>query len=490
MAHRFVERHYANPAAAAPAAVPAAVGKDAAASASAVSEEKKAETLSSPQDALATLERGLVGMVQEVLSDYGEDSERDEADNPFLYEGVGGAAYMALHVEQAGRQTGSKELAALVQALLPTALQLAQRAGQLCKEFAQRAHKALPPTFYCGTGGVWSTLTLAALSAGATDVADAAVKALLHDFARMADEKLPDELLYGRTGYLHSLLLVHDALSARVDLSSALRQAVEQLKEAISRVFDQIVQRGLQFKHKPNGAPLIWEWHGKMYLGAAHGITGILYELMRVPWRCSDAGTKKLLQDALAYCIGLRLASGNFPSSDSTDPDYDPNDKLVQWCHGAPALALACIKAYELWGEARHLQAATELAQVVWERGLLRKGIGLCHGIGGNGYVFLRLFEVTQDSTHLQRAVSFAQFALEGPHRDELLVQAEAPSSLANGRAGFACFLADCIALSRSAGSISDAGVKAEGAEAAASSSSQTAARPRHRVHFPGMDGI
>jgi len=50
-----------------------------------------------------------------------------------------------------------------------------------------------------------------------------------------------------------------------------------------------------------------------MDLGAAHGGTGILSELMHVPWRCSDAGTKKLLQDALA---------------------------------------LACIKAYELWGAA------------------------------------------------------------------------------------------------------------------------------------------
>jgi len=105
------------------------------------------------------------------------------------------------------------------------------------------------------------------------------------------------------------------------------------------------------------------------------------------------------------------------------------DEKLLQ-----DALALACIKAYELWGEARHLQAATELAQVVWERGLMRKGIGLCRGIGGNGYVFL--FELTQDSTYLQRAVCFAQFALEGSHRDKLLVQADAPSSLANGRAG------------------------------------------------------
>jgi hypothetical protein len=32
----------------------------------------------------------------------------------------------------------------------------------------------------------------------------------------------------------------------------------------------------------PNGPPLMYEWHGKKYLGAAHGIAGILFVLIQV----------------------------------------------------------------------------------------------------------------------------------------------------------------------------------------------------------------
>jgi hypothetical protein len=166
-------------------------------------------------------------------------------------------------------------------------------------------------------------------------------------------------------------------------------------------------------------------------------------------------------------------------------------------------LALACIKAYELWHDDRYLVAARELAEVVWQRGLLKKGVGLCHGIGGNAYVFLRLYEASHDSVQLERAVSFARFALEGPHRDELLQEPAAPSSLGNGRAGFACFLADLVALLTSSTTTgvtaAPTSATAGAAGVAASSSSagtggeherKTAAAPaqHHRVSFPGMD--
>lgn len=47
---------------------------------------------------------------------------------------------------------------------------------------------------------------------------------------------------------------------------------------------------------------------------------------------------------------------------------------MCQWCHGAPGLSFACIKAYELWHDAKYLQVARESAEVVWQRGLLKKG--------------------------------------------------------------------------------------------------------------------
>lgn len=29
-------------------------------------------------------------------------------------------------------------------------------------------------------------------------------------------------------------------------------------------------------------SPLLWQWHDKIYLGAAHGVAGILYLLLQV----------------------------------------------------------------------------------------------------------------------------------------------------------------------------------------------------------------
>ncbi len=58
----------------------------------------------------------------------------------------------------------------------------------------------------------------------------------------------------------------------------------------------------------------------------------------------------------------------------------------MQFCHGAPGPLLLFVRAYEIWGDPRYLAWAEDAADVVWSRGLLRKGNGLCHGVSGNAY--------------------------------------------------------------------------------------------------------
>jgi hypothetical protein len=342
MSRRFAERHYDNK----EAVGAAAVGAKAAASGTAASS-------SVLRSALPVLQRGLTEMVQQVVTDYSATSRLAEARDPFAYEGVAGAAYMALHVERAlastatverggaGSSSSSNEDAQQQQQLVPlaaslpkVALQYSEHAAELVKQYvtARRGHEAVPLTFYCGIGGVWATVALAALRQGKTAEVEAAAKALMADFSTTSEDAgMPNEILYGRAGYMHSLLLLHHALSKRGEDSPLLKP----LQECIDSLFDQIVFRGAQFKPKPKEAPLMWAWHDKLYLGAAHGVTGILYELMSVPWRWTNseaaAPVRKLIEGTLNYCLSLRLESGNFPSSDSTDPDYDPQDKLIQW---------------------------------------------------------------------------------------------------------------------------------------------------------------
>ncbi|GIQ92399.1 lanthionine synthetase C-like, partial [Kipferlia bialata] len=83
-----------------------------------------------------------------------------------------------------------------------------------------------------------------------------------------------------------------------------------------------------------------------------------------------------------------QLSSGNMPSSLGRS---QTKDTIVQWCHGAPGyipLMCACVRVYPDQAE-RYISHAIKMAETVWERGLLRKGVGLCHGIAGNGYAFL-----------------------------------------------------------------------------------------------------
>ena len=133
----------------------------------------------------------------------------------------------------------------------------------------------------------------------------------------------------------------------------------------------------------------------------------------------------QLVQPTLDYLLSLQFRSGNFPSS----LESDGRDKLVQWCHGAPGFVhvlslahqvgsaaiampprhvipfLVCPCLPQLLGGESYLTAAERCGQVVWSRGLLKKGYGLCHGVAGNGFTFLQLYRLTGEPHHLHRAI-------------------------------------------------------------------------------------
>ncbi|KAJ3330810.1 hypothetical protein HDU76_004778, partial [Blyttiomyces sp. JEL0837] len=55
---------------------------------------------------------------------------------------------------------------------------------------------------------------------------------------------------------------------------------------------------------------------------------------------------------------------------------------------------------------------AKSAAEVVWQRGLLRKGVGLCHGISGNAFAFLALYKHTKNPIDYDRAYKFFKLCL------------------------------------------------------------------------------
>jgi len=244
-----------------------------------------------------------------------------------------------------------------------------------------------------------------------------------------SDPAIPDELLFGRAGYIYALLFVRKHLGDEVIPD-----------DSFNRVIAAIVASGESLSKRIQcPAPLMFVWHDSYYMGAAHGVAGIFFILMRTPGFTNNKPLKDLVRRSVDYLITLRFPSGNYPSSLRSRE----NDKLVHWCHGAPGFIHMFIQAYRVFGDQRYLNEAHSCANVIWQRGLLRKGYGICHGAAGNGYAFLMLYQLTQDTKYLYRALKFAEWIFDyGKHGCRI---ADRPYSLFEGMAGTLYYLVDLL---------------------------------------------
>ncbi|KAF8317464.1 hypothetical protein DL93DRAFT_2148577 [Clavulina sp. PMI_390] len=176
----------------------------------------------------------------------------------------------------------------------------------------------------------------------------------------VVDEHSGNEWLYGRAGYLYLLRYVRSHFHDD-----------DSITELLNVVADQVISAILW-------SPRPWIWHGNQYVGAVHGIIGIIAQIVLTdPKRASDA----IIREEMEKLLAAQDASGNWPSSLPAG-----KDRLVQVCHGAPGvvLSLESIKGlFPSLGE--EIDGAIEKAQVcIEERGLLTKESCICHGIAGN----------------------------------------------------------------------------------------------------------
>ena len=236
-------------------------------------------------------------------------------------------------------------------------------------------------TFLCGAAG---PLTLRAVVEHRQGRA-ADVSPLLSLAPGVADlgSGLPDELLYGRVGYLYCLLLLRQELGP----PSVPSLLVRRLVEAVLRS-GQMLSRDTRSR-----SALMFSWHDKVYIGAAHGLAGILTMLLQARDHLTPAEMRELVRPSVDYVLNLQMESGNFPSSKGND-----KDRLVHFCHGAPGVVHLLLTSHQVWGaeDGKYLTGARRAGEVVWQRGLLRKGPGLCHGVAGNGYALLHLYQVRE----------------------------------------------------------------------------------------------
>jgi hypothetical protein len=282
-------------------------------------------------------------------------------------------------------------------------------------QFTNINKRLLPrPTFLLGDAGYFALR--AALTGGTEGVSE-----LLEISKTQIRE---NELFYGKAGFLYALLFVRKFCP---------EVFAQNFAEISASLVEEIVTAG----RRENKGHLQWEWHGKKYLGAAHGSAGILYILL-----ASDLAKQHLPE--IKYTIDFivdhhRFLSGNF----HVTSDEEDHDRLVHFCHGGtgfvPLLMLAAKKFPAYAPHYRRL--AEETGEVVWQRGfLITKGPGLCHGIGASILAMLDLYDFTEDIKWLHRA---QHFCINGILMYESLVRyADHPASLFEGGLGFLYALA------------------------------------------------
>ncbi|KAK9889522.1 hypothetical protein WA026_006876 [Henosepilachna vigintioctopunctata] len=259
------------------------------------------------------------------------------------------------------------------------------------------------------------------------------VKSIVDSILSMQDDvfniasDLPNEYLYGRAGYLYAVLYINKNVNPPPFEDDFIRKIIEMML-----ICGKNEAKAGKFK-----CPLMYQWHDSYYLGAAHGLSGIIYLMLQVKEYLTESELNTLIRPTIEYLSTLRFPSGNYPSSMGRDVD-----KYVQWCHGAPGFVYMFSQAYKVFGDPKFLQLALEAGDIVWQRGLVRKGYSICHGVSGNGYCFLELFQTTQDDLHLYRAVRFAEWCLDYKKSHEEH-SPDRPISLFEGIAGPMYYLLD-----------------------------------------------
>lgn len=235
-----------------------------------------------------------------------------------------------------------------------------------------------------------------------------------------------DEMLVGRCGYILGINWLKSQLKSDVIPSSDMYSLAQIILES-----------GRNYAREYNcDIPLMYHYHGREYLGAAHGISAILFALLQIDL---DEKDKKEVKDTIDKILELQNESGNFPSKYAESQAH-----LVHWCHGAPGVIYLMAKAYKVFGDEKYLNSCLKCGDLVWQRGLLKKGPGICHGIGSSGYVHLLLYQLTGDQKHLYRANKFALFLNDDGFLSEAR-QPDRPFSLFEGISGTVCFLMDLL---------------------------------------------
>ena len=347
------------------------------------------------------------------------DAINNETEGAGYYKGIIGAGYC-------------------IERLLSAGLQLPEKIEKKCRKTADQIYKKALSigmtrsiSLLNGTPGL---LVHSTLYGGDNKIAE--LLSLSRDVLKSDSSEC--ELLYGRAGYLHSLLLVKDSVPSHM---------LNRYRDVLTKIVRQIGEEGtstaMKYKSKTSQnhqLTLMYEWHGKMYYGGAHGIVGILYILMQCPEDIILAACP-MLKHRITSTVNelVELVSNSvYPSSLGSSS----KGRLCQFCHGATGFTLLFSKMFQLTRNRLYLDAASQAGLHVVHN-TKTKGVGLCHGMSGNIYALLSLYRVSGDIQWLQFSLHMTLVVCNDCFR--IYQHSDRPLSLYEGLPAFVCLVTDLL---------------------------------------------
>jgi len=180
--------------------------------------------------------------------------------------------------------------------------------------------------------------------------------------------------------------------------------------ECLLGVVEQLARRAGQDRHGVSWwTPPSWrgprrDHHlpGRVDLGVAHGIAGVIPFLARVHrLGLAQQTVRPLLDGAVGWLLAHMIDTASGPTVPSFVADgVEPGPARSAWCYGDPGVAAALLLAARDAGEPSWAAAATALAVRAANRPPDQTGVldaGLCHGSAGLAHLFNRMYQITAE---------------------------------------------------------------------------------------------
>jgi lantibiotic modifying enzyme len=148
----------------------------------------------------------------------------------------------------------------------------------------------------------------------------------------------------------------------------------------------------------------------RIFLGAAHGISGVAHFLICLTEKSLNDRWAKLARELLATITRhARPIHGGLNWAPTIALDQLPR---CQWSHGAPGIGLTYLAAHRVLGDNAYLEIAKQAAEATYHYGDFRHNYTQCTGLAGGGELLLETHRATGESRWLDRALDFAHQSL------------------------------------------------------------------------------